>query len=151
MYIPIGITTFIIIIISLWVLISNIFQRGWGFWKNNDAPIYIEMEDVFFDEVNNGEKSYRLMDIFDQFDLMFLKSLFQSEQIPYRVDFQYGSKLYPGLCMAFNILERDYNDALQVITIFDRRKNKNIRVYRLPSVTAAAPLQDDITKSLDTQ
>ena len=150
MYIPIGITTFIIIIISLWVLISNIFQRGWRFGKNNGEPEYIEMENVFFDEVEKGEKPFRFLDIFDQFDLMFLKSLFQSEQIPYEVDFQYGSKLYPGLNMVFNILERDYNDALQIVNSFDRRKNKNIRVYSLaPDDTTS--LQDGVTKSLDTQ
>ena len=89
-----------------------------------------DMENVYFEEIAKGEKPYRLMEITDQFELMFLKSLFQSEQIPYNVDSEHVSSLYPGIKTGFHILEKDYNDAMEIVEDFEKNRLKNIQINR---------------------
>jgi hypothetical protein len=115
---------FIIIIIILWIITNKIRKNNVNDSNN------INMENIFFSEVEKGEKKYKLMDIFNQFDLMFVKSLFQSEQIPYYIDNEYGSKIYPGLQMGVYILEKDYNDAINIIEEFDKIKLKDIKINK---------------------
>jgi hypothetical protein len=95
-----------------------------------------EIEELFFQETSNGEKKYKFLKIDNQFDLMFIKSLFQSEQIPYYVEFENISRMkpgmYPGMYIGdlgnYNlvyILEKDYNDALEVVKNYIKIKKKN--------------------------
>jgi hypothetical protein len=134
----IGLVLFIISVIIFWAVLRNISQNdnkndlnnnilNEGLTENNDEE-KIEMEEIFYSEVKNGEKAYKLMNIFNQFDLMFVKSLFQSEQIPYYIESEYTSKIRPGMQIGsfgnadVYILDKDYNDA--IIIIEEYRKNK---------------------------
>lgn len=56
-----------------------------------------DMKDIFIDEVANGEKSYRIAFIYSLSDLIIIKSLFQSEQIPFFCEFEHLSKIKTGL------------------------------------------------------
>jgi len=46
---------------------------------------YNEMEIIFFNEISKDNRPYKLLGIYFPFDLMIIKSLFMSEQIPYYV------------------------------------------------------------------
>jgi len=120
----------ILIVIFAWTLYRKI--QGNYEEENNELDRTnsenSDMENLFFDEIRNGENPYKLIEINNQFDLLFIKSLFQSEQIPYYIDSENFSKIYPGLGMGFHILERDYADALQIINDFYRSKLKNVRI-----------------------
>jgi hypothetical protein len=87
------------------------------------------IEDKFFERVSSGETRLPFLKIDNQFDLMFIKSLFQSEQIPYYIDFEHISKVRPGMMIGdlgnYNllyILENDYDDALEVIHTYLENK-----------------------------
>jgi hypothetical protein len=91
-----------------------------------------EIEELFFQETSNGEEKYKFLKIDNQFDLMFVKSLFQSENIPYYVEFENISRMRPGMYIGdlgnYNlvyILEKDYNDALEVVKHYIKTKKKN--------------------------
>jgi hypothetical protein len=97
-------------------------------YKNN------EIEDQFFDKVKNGKEKYKLLKIDNQFDLMFIKSLFQSENIPYYVEFEQISRMRPGMYIGdlgnYNllyILDEDYNDAIKVVKKYIKRKKDTIK------------------------
>jgi hypothetical protein len=93
----------------------------------------IEMENVFFDEVTKGEKPCKIMDVYDQVDLMFVKSLFQSEQIPYKIEFEHGSTIYagsPAIETAVYVLEKDHDDAIKILDEYAKSKLKNIRLNK---------------------
>jgi hypothetical protein len=86
----------------------------------------IEMENIFFNEVEKGERPYKLTEIYNQVDLMFLKSLFQSEQIPYKMEFEHGSALYAGTSIietAVYVLEKDKADALKILEEYNKSKS----------------------------
>jgi hypothetical protein len=91
----------------------------------------IEMENIFFNEVEKGEKPCKLIDVYDQVDFMFVKSLFQSEQIPYKIEFEHGSTIYagtPAIETAVYVLEKDHEDAIKIIEEYT--KTKNIRLNK---------------------
>jgi hypothetical protein len=93
----------------------------------------IEMEDIFLNEIQKGEKSCKIMDVSDQVDLMLVKSLFQSEQIPYKAEFEHGSALYAGAPVietAVYVLKKDHDDALKVIEEYDKAKLKSIKINK---------------------
>jgi hypothetical protein len=63
---------------------------------------------------------------------MFIKSLFQSENIPYYVEFENTSRMRPGMYVGdlgnYNllyILDEDYNDAIKVVKKYIATKKKN--------------------------
>jgi hypothetical protein len=131
---------FLIIVIILWAVIKNKSQKDNknetddNNMKNQelvDDEKDIEMEDMFYEEIGNGEKTYQLIYVFNQFDLMFIKSLFQSEQIPYYIESEHISSIRPGMQIgAFGnanvyILEKDYNDAIKIIEEYRNNKMKN--------------------------
>jgi hypothetical protein len=90
------------------------------------------IEDEFFERVSLGETRLPFLKIDNQFDLIFIKSLFQSEQIPYYIDFEHISKVRPGMMIGdlgnYNllyILENDYDDALKVVhTYLENKMNE---------------------------
>jgi hypothetical protein len=91
----------------------------------------IEMEDIFLNEIKKGEKSCKLIDVYDQVDLMFIKSLFQSEQIPYKIEFEHGSTLYAGTSIietTVYILEKDLEDVNKILEEYNKSKLKNIKI-----------------------
>jgi hypothetical protein len=126
----IAIILFTIITIVLWIEVKNIIRKKKIVTKENikinDAIEInkgnIEMEDIFYSEVKNGEKIYKIMEIFKELDVMFLKSLFQSEQIPYFFE----SVMEDGSTRTgFYILEKDYCDAIKIIEEY-KKKIENI-------------------------
>ena len=91
-----------------------------------------KVEEQFFNAVNNGREKYMFLKIDNQFDLMFIKSLFQSENIPYYVEFENISRIRPGMYVGdlgnYNllyILEEDYNDAIKVVRNYIKGKTNN--------------------------
>ena len=88
----------------------------------------MDMENIFFNEVKNGEKTCLLTNILDQLDLLLIKSLFQSEQIPYYVEFKHFSSIYPFLNIGtlanenIYILEKDYDDVIKLIEEYKTKK-----------------------------
>ena len=88
------------------------------------------MEGIFFEQVNNGEKTQEVLSVSNQMDLMLIKSLLQSEQIPFYIKFEYSSRIFPGLQIgsfgnqSVYILEKDLNDAMVIIDEYHKNKGK---------------------------
>ena len=131
----IGFIIFIIVAILLWAFIKRKVQNGdkskaKNYISNENAEENIELEEIFFERVRNGEKTHILTNTFDQFDLIFIKSLFQTEQIPYHIEFEHFTRVYPFLNSAtaggeiIYILEKNYNDVIKLIEEYNKRKNK---------------------------
>jgi hypothetical protein len=128
---------FAVVVIISWIVIGTIRPKN---KSNNENDINnkdvmeneeIEMENIFSDEVKKGEKPFKLMDVYDQIDVMLLKSLFQSEQIPYKIEFEHGSRIYAGSSIietAVFILEKDREDAIKILEEYDKAKLKNIEI-----------------------
>jgi hypothetical protein len=129
----IGLMILAIIAVIIWALIKNISTADNA--RNNDQTVEScdrandednDMAKVFHEEIQNGSKPYKLMNIYNQFDLMLIKSLFQSEHLPYFIEFEHTSRIRPsigsfGKCCIY-ILEKDYDDAIIIINGY--RKNK---------------------------
>jgi hypothetical protein len=127
----------VIISVALWIVFKNIRQKNKNSLGNDNKDTMeihdekIEMENIFINEVKKGEKACKLMDVYDQMDLMFVKSLFQSEQIPYKIEFEHGSTIYAGsptIETAVYILEKDHEDAIKIIEEYDKTKLQNIKL-----------------------
>jgi hypothetical protein len=90
--------------------------------KEND----IEMEDIFYDTVNAGEKYLKFLKVYKEIDVMFIETIFKSEQIPFKTEYfqVYKSSSYTF----FYILEEDYNDAIIVVEDYQKNKNDEKRV-----------------------
>jgi len=120
----IGIIIFLVIIIAIFALFRTKFKD-----ENNISNDKNEIEKMFFEYIKNGEKAFKIMTIYSQLDLMFIKSLFHLEQIPYYVEFEHNSANYPGIFFdSFTnsniyILEKDYNDAIKIIEEYKNNKN----------------------------
>jgi len=99
---------------------------------------YNVIEKLFFEKIKEGNISYKLLSIYTPFDLMMIKSLFISENIPYYVEFEHLMGLRPFVQslnyndVKFYILEEDYNDAIIVINSYI--ENKNLNEYKIKSV-----------------
>jgi hypothetical protein len=131
-----GALIFIIVLIFIFTLFSRIRTNNKKEDSEKDSDIdnidnddTVEMENVFFEEVNNGKPKRRFLKIDNQFDLMFIKSLFQSESIPYYTEFEKISGIRPGMYIGdlgnYNllyILEEDYDDALEIIQEYIEKK-----------------------------
>jgi hypothetical protein len=82
---------------------------------------YNNTEIMFFENIKNGKIPYKILNIYTPFDLMMIKSLFISEDIPYYVEFEHIMKIQPFIHgLNYNnvnlyILENDYDDAINVI------------------------------------
>jgi len=92
---------------------------------------YNEMEIMFLNNISENNRPYKLLNIYFPFDLMIIKSLFMSEQLPYYVEFEHMMGLRPFIPIInynnanFYILEEDYNDAIIVIETYLRNKTLN--------------------------
>ena len=92
---------------------------------------YNEMEIMFFNKISKENRPYKLLNIYFPFDLMIIKSLFMSEQIPYYVEFEHLMGVKPFVQIInynntnFYILEEDYNDAIIVLDNYLEAKSLN--------------------------
>ncbi|MDR1836303.1 MAG: DUF2007 domain-containing protein [Treponema sp.] len=129
------IVIFLAIIIAIFALFRSKFKDKNGIKKdrNDNEKIInendkIEIEKVFFEKIKDGEKAFKIMIIYSQLDLMLIKSLFHLEQIPYYVEFEYSSAIYPGTFIDslansnIYILEKDYDDAIKIIEEYKNKK-----------------------------
>jgi hypothetical protein len=111
----------VLVIIYYWYFTSTKITS-----MTNDKEF--EMEKVFIEEVSAGEKSSRIAFIYSLSDLVILKSLFQSEQIPFFCEFEHLSKIKTGLPITqinniiFNVLDKDIYDSLFVINEYKKNK-----------------------------
>ncbi len=134
----IGLLIFFIILVFVWAILRNTMTKKTN--ENDSAgddqensEENIDIEEIFFEEVRNGESAYKLLNISNQFDLMFIKSLFQFEQIPYRTESEFQSRLRPGMLVGgfaktgVYILEKDYDDAVKVVARYiDNKKEGHL-------------------------
>jgi hypothetical protein len=89
--------------------------------KNNDDDT-IEMDDVFIEEIKNGNKSIKFLMVSNETDSMIIESILKTEQIPYKIDFYTESHEYRN--DIFFILEKDYIDALFILEEYMKTKTK---------------------------
>jgi hypothetical protein len=92
------------------------------FYKTEENTL-IEMEDIFIEEVRNGEKTLDFLQITKGADIMVIESLFKAEQIPYKIQF-HSVKIKSYRNCIFQILEKDYDDALLIIEGYIKKKSK---------------------------
>lgn len=91
----------------------------------------IEMEDVFFQEARKGKTAVKFMHLFYLKDIMILKSLFQSEGIPYKIENEHLPSVLAGYGVTgfnhtdFYILKENYEDALKIVTEYAKNKKLN--------------------------
>ena len=123
---------FIVIALVCIIIIRIIYEKKNHETKSiRDETANIEMEDEFFKRVKQGAASYRIASLFNQFDIMFIKSLFQNEQIPYYFEFENMAKIKSGLPIEsfnnsiLNVLDEDYKDAIQVLEEYESNKDLN--------------------------
>jgi len=96
-----------------------------------EALDYNEMEIIFFNRISKENRPYKLLNIYFPFDLMIIKSLFMSEQIPYYAEFEHFMGVRPFVQIInynntnFYILEEDYNDAIIVLENYLKTKSFN--------------------------
>jgi len=140
----------LVIIIVIGILILALIKKNVDNTKNrkertdNDIES-IEMEKLFFDRISNGSTGLRIASIYNQYDIMFIKSLFQSEQIPYYFEFENTAKIRTGLPIEnynnsiLNILEEDYEDAILVLQEYKKRKSEycNSKTDRIRNIAEA--------------
>ena len=94
----------------------------------------VEMEDAFFEAVQSGKKAVKFMHLFYQEDLMMIKSLFQSEHIPYRVENEHVASVLVGYGVTgfnhtdFYILREDYDDAFKIVKEYAENKRLSGKV-----------------------
>ena len=92
---------------------------------------YNEIEEMFFQKTHEGYIPYKFLNIYTPLDLMMIKSLFISEQIPYYTEFEHIMGLRPFVQSInynntnFYIIEEDYNDAIKIIEEYIKLKNLN--------------------------
>lgn len=90
-----------------------------------------QMEEAFFERAREGSRSIPIANLYHTFDIMFLKSIFESEGIPFRVDFEHFNKLRGGIPIGtmnnaiLHILEEDYADAIAVLEDYRASKAKD--------------------------
>ena len=103
--------------------------------ENEETLDYNEMEMIFFDKISEKNRPYKLLNIYFPFDLMIIKSLFMSEQIPYYAEFEHFMGVRPCVQIInynntnFYILEEDYNDA--IIVLENYLKTKTLNNYKI--------------------
>jgi hypothetical protein len=133
-YMNLGIVLFSIFVIFIIAIKTRIQSREniENLDKENGINVENNIEEIFFEKIKGGENKYYFLKIDNQFDLMFIKSLFQSTQIPYYVEFEHISKIRPGMVVGdlgnytlLYIVEKDYDDALLVTHEYIRNKTKN--------------------------
>jgi hypothetical protein len=99
--------------------------------ENKETLDYNDMENSFFNEISERNRPYKLLNIYFPLDLMIIKSLFISEQIPYYVEFEHFMGVRPFVhIINYNntnlyILEKDYNDAIIVLENYLKGKTLN--------------------------
>jgi hypothetical protein len=139
----IGLIATLAIVIVLFIFLKNMLQNDDKNELDNnteneditkkDNEEEIEMEEIFYKEVRNGEKTYQLLNVYNQFDLMFVKSIFQSEQIPYNIESENVSRIRPGMQVGsfgnadIYILDKDYDDAIKIIEEYKQNKLDNYK------------------------
>ncbi|GHU86775.1 hypothetical protein FACS189476_00680 [Spirochaetia bacterium] len=137
----IGFMVFVIIIFLIFAFINRVKNATDNKTTDDLQDIRLDedeenevnnIEELFFEEVSKGSNKITFLKINNQFDLMFIKSLFQSEQIPYYIEFEKISKIRPGMYVGdlgnYNllyILEKDYEDALKIVNYYiENKKNQ---------------------------
>ena len=127
------------IIVSIAIIIIAFIKRYIG--KPRVKPVeekkkesYPEMEEAFFEGTKNGASGYRVANLYNQYDIMFIKSLLQSAEIPYFIEFENMSRNKGGLAISsynnaiLNILDDDYDDVIQILEEYKKsRKSDNLR------------------------
>ena len=125
--------SFAIVVIAA-IAVFALFNRYWKNDKKNgkkhkEKDVIPEMERIFLDKVSTGSKMYGIASVYDQYDIMTLKSLLQSEQIPYYFEFENTSRNLIGLPPSaandtiIKILDADYDDALLVLSTYVENKS----------------------------
>jgi hypothetical protein len=118
------------------MLIRNINKKD--IHKNKETKNYNKVEELFFIKIKKGSRPYKLLSIYFPFDLMMIKSLFISEQIPYYVEFEHFMAVRPFIyCINYNntnlyILEEDYGDAIMIINNYSG--NRISKKYEIKTV-----------------
>ena len=80
-----------------------------------------EMEELFFTEVRNGEKSCKLTHIIDEVEFSFIETLLQTERIPYHTEIDNALNIWPSMKLGawgnvnIYILEKNYDETIKII------------------------------------
>ncbi len=88
------------------------------------------LEDAFFSEIGKGKKAYRIASVFNQFDILLLKSLLQSANIPAYFQSETSIRIRVAgigkrrIAAFLNVVEEDYDDAVSVLEEFRENKRK---------------------------
>ena len=136
----IGIIIIIAIIFLIFGLIHKLSNHNTENEHNNDLTEsgevlpddskYMDCTEMYFSEIKNGQKPFKFINIYDQSDLMLIKSLLQAEGIPYYIMNEYSSKVHPAIQIStniirnLNILERDYEIVAKIIQEYEQNKDK---------------------------
>ena len=121
----------ILTIFAVIIIKKLIEQESEGKVTKNDEESYIQMDKAFLEKAQSGSSAIRIANIYGQFDIMFIKSLFQSEQIPYFIEFENIARLKTGLALSdynksiLNVLEEDIDDAIKVLNEYKKNKLNN--------------------------
>jgi len=128
----IGLIVFVIAVIILGAIILKKKQNGNKDKKDDkqDVEIIDEMEELFINEVKKGEKKCKLSNISDEFDIMYIKALFQEERIPYFLEEDKSLNIWPQRKVgtygniSIYVLEKNYEDVIKII-----KENRKGRMY----------------------
>jgi hypothetical protein len=92
-----------------------------------------ELETIFFQELENGEKEFKILLLLSENDGMIIEALLKSEEIPYTIEYT-SEKLRSYKNCVFYILEKDYTDVIFVLNDFIQNKKEkeknNIIIFK---------------------
>jgi hypothetical protein len=99
----------------------------------NDYDEEQEMEKIFFQELENGEREIKFLLLLTENDGMIIESLLKSEEIPYTIEYSSETLRSYKNCV-FYILEKNYTDAIFVLNDYIKNKKEeeknNIIIFK---------------------
>ena len=125
--------TVAVLIILCAILISRAQENTYT-QKIINIEAYNEMEELFFEELRNNEKTYKLTHVLNEYDFLFIKEIFLEERIPYHRESDNSLNLWPtrkiGIFGNINlyILEKNHDDVMKII---DEYKSGFTGIYRV--------------------
>ena len=117
-----------IIAIIAYIIVRSVYNNKKHKEKSIETLCHNDMEELFFEKIRGGSNPYKILNIYIPFDLIIIKSLLLSEQIPYYVEFEHtmGLRQFIQIINYTNtnlyILEEDYEDTVIVLRNYIRTK-----------------------------
>ena len=126
-----GVFLIIVFIIAIILRIGSLKKSQNAAEKTEEENLNDPMQDLFFSKVSNGAEKIHLLNLSGTNglqDLIVLKNLMQSENIPYYSEFEKFNAVYGGLITSikFYILKDDYEKAVPLVKQYQKNSPNGV-------------------------